>query len=111
MAHKHGINCLEVSGGKVVCNASGKELQWRRPKPQSGYAYSPPMGGINFNPKDFRTFPEETWDTIMISDPSLTGAKHLGTRFIDGSKVNVWHLPKTGQIIAQTTAMTGEPRY
>jgi len=57
----------------------------KKPVPETGYAYF--YDGSNWKRAD-----DELWDTEVMSYDELEGAQHVGTRVIDGTRVNVWQL-------------------
>lgn len=57
----------------------------RKPVPEAGYSYF--YDGSNWKISD-----DEMWETEVMSFDEVEDAKHVGTRTIDGTRVNVWQL-------------------
>lgn len=79
----------------------------RQPQPESGYAY---MGDESVHDKNFRRVSDDAWEIVMIT-PSKAGPWHyLGTRYIDGSRCNVWRViePMTGGPVWYAQTAHGE---
>lgn len=75
------------------------------PKVQSGYAYAT---GIAYGLRgmDWQLASGKDWETVIVDAGGRY--QHLGTRLIDGSRVNVWRDSKNKRYVAQTVALTGQ---
>lgn len=60
-----------------------------RPLPESGYAYK---GDDDVTGGNWRRVSDESWEIVMLIPERATNIEHLGTRTIDGERVNVWHM-------------------
>jgi hypothetical protein len=83
----------------------------KTPSPSSGYAYK---ADESVHDRNFRQAPDDVWETVMITPERGLDWHHLGTRYIDNAKVNVWRVtePMSGEKVyyAQTVALTGNAR-
>lgn len=75
---------LRATGCHVV-TIQGNPAPKSNPQPVIGYAYF-------YSGRDWARVSDEMWDTEVLGDRDVTGAKHVGTRIIDGERVNVWKL-------------------
>jgi len=77
MAHKHGINCLEVRSGKIYCLALQRDVKRQGPRPSSGYAELYLGEETDFD-RVRLTDGGDDWETVMFPEDERKGAKHLG---------------------------------
>lgn len=61
----------------------------KKPQPESGYAYK---GDDDVTGGNWRHVSDESWEIVMLSPERATKIEHLGTREIDGVRVNVWRM-------------------
>lgn len=104
MAHAHGIRCLEVVGGKIVCIATQKEVVRRGPHMRDGYAYLY-VGSEDSWDRVRLSSSQEDWEDVMRGASTVKGARHLGLVNLDTGfgrrQFNVWKA-KDGKFYAQT---------
>lgn len=65
------------------------------PQPESGYAYF-------YDGSNWKRASDELWETEMMTESEIDDALHVGTRTIDGVRMNVWQLVSGHHYIAQT---------
>ncbi len=74
-----------------------------RKKLQPGYAYE--YEDLNER-HQWETSDDEEWDTRMLSESDVRGAKYVGTRSVDGSRMNIFKKPRTYGYYAQLPHMS-----
>ncbi len=91
------------SGGAAVPRANPRRKRRsnpRKPVPEAGYAYF-------YDGSAWKYASDEMWETEMMTSSEIEDAKYVGTRTIDGSRVNVWQLAHGKPIEAHTQGKYG----
>lgn len=87
-----------VTLGKLIPSKS--LLENPKPRVRSGYAYSTGRAA-GLRGKDWMYAKDDDWEHVVV-DEAYGQYRHVGTRVIDGTKMNVWYEASKQRYVAQT---------